>query len=46
MEVYKSGDGVRIEMTLSEALLFAARIGEVMGISEDEMNAIFEEVME
>jgi hypothetical protein len=45
MEVSKSGDRVTIEMSKGEALLFAARIGEAMGISQDELDEVFEEVL-
>ena len=45
MEVSKSGDRVTIEMSKGEALLFAARIGEVLGVSQKELDEVFEEVL-
>lgn len=45
MDVKKNGDRVLIDLSIGEALALAARIGEVMGIGQDEMDKVFEEVL-
>lgn len=45
MNVSKNGDRVLIDMSVGEAMALAARVGEVLGMSKDEMDLIFEEVM-
>lgn len=45
MDVSKNGDRVLIDLSVEEALALAARIGQVMGVSQDELNVIFEEVL-
>lgn len=46
MNVTKSDGRVLIEMSTGEAMALAARMGEVLGMSKDEMDLIFEEVMD
>jgi hypothetical protein len=45
MNVTRNGDRVLIEMSVGESMAFAARMGEVLGMSKDEMDLIFEEVL-
>ena len=45
MNVTKNGDRVLIDMSPGEAMALAARMGEVIGMSKEEMDLIFEEVL-
>ena len=45
MEVTKSGDRVLFDLSVEEALGLARRMGQVLGVSEEEMNLVFEEVL-
>lgn len=45
MNVTKNGDRVLIEMSVGESMALAARMGEVLGMSREEMDLIFEEVL-
>ena len=45
MNVTKNGDRVLIDMSTGEAMALAARVGEVLGMTSEEMDLIFEEVL-
>ena len=44
MNAYKDGDTVLVEMSVQEAVLMAKAMASALGLSEEELSAVIEEV--